>query len=326
MNTLEEKYLNGTISKEEIEILDKMIAKEPDDAVLERMYRRWLDEEIETSSVERHELTSVWTRVYHRIEKRRKTYPITKAWRWLQIASVILLPFLAFFSFYFYQQHSMTLKDSIVMTTSKGEKAHITLPDGSRIILNQNSTLVYQLQQFNGNQRMIDFDGEAYFDVAKEKDRPFLICSDRLKVQVLGTKFNLFSRKDEQKSFLELEEGSVSFTDTKSKQQVQLFPGQQGTLDKTTGNITVDRIEMSFQDIAAWRRNEIVFHRTPLHEVIKTLEDTYNVTVRIKGDINTSDLYTGTMSSSDMQVNLAIIERLYHIKTTVCGKEVIFEK
>ncbi len=326
MNNLEDKYLQGNISAKEVELLHKMVEGESDDVVADRMCERWLHAEVDTSEVEDKELDLIWTEVYHKTQTKDKSEIPGKVWKWIQIAAVILLPIMILCSIYFYQKHNLISSDDIVMATGNGERARITLPDGSCILLNQNSTLRYNPHAFNKSQRLIDFDGEGYFDISKDNQHPFFIHGDRLDVQVRGTKFNLFSRKEERNAFLALEEGSVALTTTKGEGQVSLIPDQKATLDKETGCFMIENIEGQFQDITAWRRQEMVFHNTSLREVIKTIEKTYGVNIEVKGDINLNDLYTGTMSASNINVNLEILERLYHIKATMYGKEIILGK
>lgn len=326
MSNLEDKYLQGNISAKEVELLHKMVEDESDDTVAERMYERWLHAEVDTSQVKDKELDSIWTEVYHKTQTKNRSEMPGKVWKWIQIAAVILLPVMMLCSVYFYRKYHLIVSEDIVMATGSGERAHITLPDGSCILLNQNSTLRYNPHTFNKSQRFVDFDGEGYFRIFKDRQHPFLIHGDRLDVQVRGTKFNFFSRKEERNASLALEEGSVALTTTKGERQVCLIPGQKATLDKETGSFIIENIKGQFQDITAWRRQEMVFHNTSLKEVVRTIEKNYGVNIEIEGDINLNDLYTGTMSSSDINVNLEILERLYHIKATMYGKKIVLGK
>lgn len=89
-----------------------------------------------------------------------------------------------------------------------------------------------------------------------------------------------------------------------------------------TGTISIENIDEQIDDASAWRRNELVFHHTPLKKVLQRLEQTYGVDFVLQKGINEYDLYTGTMSTNDMQINLKILENLYHLKATAQGNRI----
>lgn len=326
MKELEDRYLNGSLTSQELDDFLVQLNSESDDAVAKRMESRWKNDKIDTSHVDFSELHSIWNRISDQIQPSYKEAILYHSWKWLQLVAVMLLPILLIFSVYFYHQNRVLSSEVVTMSTGKGERATITLPDGTKVALNEISTLKYNSRTFNRAQRQINFDGEGYFEVAKDPEHPFQINADKLNVKVLGTKFNLCARDQDGTAILALSEGKVLFTSLPTGENVVLFPHQKAVLNKLTGSISVEQIQQGLKDMTAWRRKEIVFRNAPLSFVIAKLEETYGVKIIIKGNVSLNDLYTGTMSSADINVDLEILERLYHLKSEMYGNRVYIEK
>ncbi|MGL4227928.1 MAG: FecR family protein, partial [Tannerellaceae bacterium] len=109
-----------------------------------------------------------------------------------------------------------------------GMISKLTLPDGSKVTLNNNSTLSYPVK-FSGNERKIELDGEAFFEIEKDSLKPFLINTEGMDVRVLGTSFNLKAYEDDVETILSLKEGVVQAETTRSgeKENIKLEPGEQ---------------------------------------------------------------------------------------------------
>lgn len=126
----------------------------------------------------------------------------------------------------------------MIVCTARGERASVTLPDGTAVSLNSESRLAYFPKPIT-KERKISFDGEGYFQIDKNKEVPFIIDAQGLQVKVLGTTFNLLVRKDHKTAELALEEGSVWLGATQSHKNVILHPKQKAILDQSTGNIFI---------------------------------------------------------------------------------------
>ena len=153
---------------------------------------------------------------------------------------------------------------------------------------------------------------------------PFLIDAQGLQVKVLGTKFNLLVRKTDRTAELALEEGRVSLLSTHTNKQVILNKNQKAILDYATGNITVIYDE-HLKDISAWRRGDMVFRNTPLSQVIRTIEENYNVRIKIESEEYLNDPFTSTLPVSNLNEVLEVLERSYHLKAVINGKEIFLK-
>lgn len=322
MKEIEEKYLKDHISAHEVGILDQQVSRETDEEIAARMEKRWNEDSFDSYKLNDQQSDEMWEHISSRaLLTSERTLLAHQLRSWWVIAASVLLPIFMISSGYLFWKQQIFSEQAVVFATGPRERASVILPDGSKALLNENSLLTYSPSLFSSKKRTIDFDGEAYFEIAKDPNHPFEIQGDRNNVSVFGTKFNLLSRKKELEVILALEEGSVQLTATESSQQVNMHPKQRAILDKETGVIRLEEVE-DIDRVSAWKQNELIFHNTPLRDVLNQLENTYDVTITVQPGINTSDLYTGTMSTNDININLKILEDLYHLQAVMKGRNI----
>lgn len=241
-----------------------------------------------------------------------------------QKVAVVLLPVAIVALSLLYRENRALAADTIVVSTAGGEQASVTLPDGSRVAINQNSKLTYVPSRFRGSERRVDMDGEGFYCVARDESRPFFVDADGLAVRVLGTKFNLKARDSEPTAELVLAEGSVAFTALKTAQSETLHPGQKIVLDKRTGHMDVETLDTT-DDEVAWRRKELVFRNTPLSLVFAQLRKQFHTDIVIGKGVDQHSLFTGTLSAVNLNDNLEIIDLSCEVKSKIIGKTVYVE-
>lgn len=194
-----------------------------------------------------------------------------------------------------YDLTSQTTKKSITtnkLETPKGGKYQILLPDGSKVWLNSASTLTYPTS-FRGKERKVTLDGEAYFEVAKDKERVFKVISGTQTIDVIGTHFNIRSYKDEMESQTTLAEGKVKIS--KGDIQKILKPGQAAFTNKHSKTIHIGNTDLE-KDLA-WKNNEFIFNGDDLKSIMRELSRWYDVEVVYDGNFNQSR-YWGVVSRS----------------------------
>lgn len=162
-----------------------------------------------------------------------------------------------------------------------GKRFQLLLSDGTNVHLNAGTTLKYPVQFIEGQQRKVYLSGEAYFDVRRNEASPFIVNSDELNVEVLGTQFNVSSYPEDSSSEVVLVEGSVNlFTgdaSTTSTNQVLLEPGFVGALDKNSNNIVTREVVTSIY--TSWIHGELVFRNMTFSNILKKMERHYNVEI-----------------------------------------------
>lgn len=162
----------------------------------------------------------------------------------------------------------------LVMKTPKGGTYQITLPDGTKVWLNAESVLQYP-SRFEGVQRLVNLNGEAYFEVAKDIKRPFRVGTAGQVLEVLGTQFNITAYDNESAIKTTLIEGSVRITNLKADVDNTLRPGQQSII--TNGNTEIK--EVSTQQFSAWKEGFFSFEETPFPEVLEQLARWYDIEI-----------------------------------------------
>lgn len=168
-----------------------------------------------------------------------------------------------------------TLKNTII--TPKGRQYQIILPDGSRMWLNAATTLTYPIQ-FARDKRVVEISGEAYFEVQKAENWPFIVKTKTQQVEVLGTHFNVSAYDGDQKAKTTLVEGSVKVSliqhGTASK---VLKPGEQATTYVNDAHININTIDP--YEAVSWKENLFVFNDEEISEVMKKVSRWYDVEV-----------------------------------------------
>ncbi|HTI08615.1 MAG TPA: FecR domain-containing protein [Puia sp.] len=214
-----------------------------------------------------------------------------------------------------------------LLRTGYGEVKNILLPDSSVVVLNANSSLRIQQQWTDGDSRQVWLDGEAYFQVQKKSPtrQKFVVHTRDLDVEVLGTKFNVNTRR--QHSIVSLEEGKVRLSMHGTVQSViekkapmVLRPGQVVVVDEAR-QVKVNEEK----DVAAhsgWSRNEFHFDNTSLQEVARLIEDTYDYKMEAKDTSLYSRSISGDLRAASVQELVKVLEVTLKLNMRIQNKTI----
>lgn len=198
------------------------------------------------------------------------------------ILTSIAASLLALFTFgynFFINKSEETHIVWIEKSTPKGVRDSVLLADGSKIFLNGGSTLKYP-EQFAQNTREVSFDGEGYFEIAKNQEKPFLINTVQIEVKVLGTKFNLKAYTNDMSVETILEEGRVEVSHLASNQKREMKPNDCVVFNKQMNTFSTKQVDPLRSSM--WRTGKYSFHSTPFLEFVQTLERGFGVTFVIE--------------------------------------------
>ncbi|WP_316789963.1 FecR family protein [Pedobacter frigoris] len=168
--------------------------------------------------------------------------------------------------------------------TPLGGQYQVNLPDGTSVWLNAASSLRYPVN-FGGDERRVELTGEGYFEVAKNKDKPFRVQTRNQIVEVLGTHFNINSYDEEEYTKTSLLEGSVRVQSVINKRTVLLIPGQQSLLNDYTLNVK----EIDVNEVAAWKDGYFVFNNESAEAVMRKIARWYDLEVVYENNISNID-------------------------------------
>lgn len=178
------------------------------------------------------------------------------------------------------------------LTTAKGETYILTLPDQTKVWLNAASSLSYASSLVAHGERRVRLIGEAYFEVAKDKNHPFVVESGNQQVEVLGTHFNVNAYADEKAYRTTLLEGSVKVSE--DGQSKILAPGDQAV--SSGGDFKLNKVDTELA--VAWKNNNFIFDRLGIREIMRIIARWYDVEVIYEGEIP-SGTFWGSVSRFD---------------------------
>lgn len=191
---------------------------------------------------------------------------------------------------------------------------HFTLSDGTKVWMNAVSSLRYPVT-FALDSRTIYVTGEVYLEVAKDAHRPFSVVVDGMRVEVLGTCFNVHAYPHEQETKITLAEGKVAAH--VGEKSYALVPGKQLSLEKASGGVAIRSVDVD--DVLAWKRGVYVFKKCNLAEVVSTLQCWYDVEIVLKGEVAARTTYTGVVNKEEaLEV---FLERLEEVSAVKCSRK-----
>ena len=197
------------------------------------------------------------------------------------------------------------------LTTPKGGQYKVQLPDGSQVWLNAASSLKYPTS-FSGTERNVELNGEGYFEIAKDKTKPFKVkLGDGSEVKVLGTHFNIMAYENEKSRDVTLLEGSVQIT--KGNNEQSLIPGQQGRIISSK-IILINSADTG--QVTGWKNGQFIFHDADIQSIMRQVARWYDVD--IKYETTNTQHFNATISRKEPVLKLLhILEETgqIHFKT-----------
>lgn len=273
-----DNYFKGEHTEEEEKIVTDFFLDDSHGAALEKaLYKTFYN--IEHQDNEK-DLQHILNRIHYNINTEKgknRESPISKTVAIiLKVAAVVMLPLLAiYFSSRYYQKNDLGIVSTIYAPT--WSKIQFILPDSTTGWLNSGSTLEYK-GDFLGK-RKVNLTGEAYFNVYHDPLRPFEVTTPTITAKALGTKFNISSYCNENRSELMLEEGVVEYSNKHSKEQLLMEPTDLVVYDKSSNQTTIHKAEPI--NYTSWTKGKLVFRNDPIDVVAKRIARWYNVDVEI---------------------------------------------
>lgn len=189
------------------------------------------------------------------------------------------------------------------LTTPRGGFYQVRLPDGTEVWLNAASSLRFP-ETFSGTNREVAVTGEAYFEVATDKTRPFIVNARHTRVTVLGTSFNINAYEDEKTLTTTLLTGSVKYeADGQTK---LLRPGQQAIFDSSARALS--QREADIMSVTAWKNGRFEFENIELPEILRQISRWYNVDIRYNGHIGNARFGGGLSRQLSLEKVLHYLE------------------
>lgn len=264
------------------------------------------------------------------IREKEISHKIDLKWIYRMAAGFLIILTAGLAAYFGYSEEDQSMQSANAVTehrilTNYGELKTINLGDGSVINLNANSEMVYRIHPENPTDVTVELDGEAFFNVSEReshKQLPFRVETEDGIVRVLGTEFSVSTRDD--KTQVVLEEGSVEVTSyhesQQKKRQLILKPNHMAEFDKVSDTLIVQWVNTKVY--TSWKTDKLVFDHTPLPEVLKRIEYTFGVKVKIKDPALKQRTLSGTIDNSKIDVILSTLSQTLSTPVELDGKTV----
>ena len=258
------------------------------------------------------------TRKIRKANQTKRTFILQK------IAAALLLPVLIISAWSFYQNNALKKEMAAIQITQEiktqpGIRSSFLLPDGTKVWLNSASTVKFP-SIFAGNTRTVELKGEAYFEVAKNKAKPFIVKSGAFSVTALGTAFNVCAYNDDNEISTTLAEGKVKISIGQHPENTYLLkPDEQLNFEKSTQKITKNMVNV--YNVIAWRDGKLIFDETPFHEVVQKLGRWFNTDIKLADQSMDNYRYTATFTNENLAQVMELLSFSAPIEFTSTPRE-----
>ncbi len=235
-----------------------------------------------------------------------------------RVAAILIVPLLMVSIWLFMVKgpdHQDALAAIQEVSCPPGARTKFVLSDGTRVWLNAESTLKFPVS-FVADHRTLELTGEAYFEVAKDQDKPFTVMAHQSKVKVLGTAFNFRSYPEDNEIEVVLTKGQLLLESdySHSPQKTVLTHGNRAVVNKKEGKMTLTTEPL--EKYVAWHQGHLVLDECPMQEVAKKLERWYGIEVIVEDENLLSYRFTSTFEDEPIQQVLSLLELSSPIKIT----------
>ncbi len=313
-----ERLINNEITREEfdslLENIDNDELRTKYDLYLERQFMKELDAHF-TKPDNHQETTSKESTVFKKVERNKKSKNYTLAASLsiiLALTAFIIYSLVPFSSDMIYEaSHHEDLNPIVIKNTPNKRLFRTRLSDGSFVHLNAVSSISYP-KEFPDNSRAVEIQGEAYFDVKRDEERPFHVKVKNYTVEVLGTSFDIKAYEDEDHFSVTVESGTVKVDLHKvGEEAITLTQNQKLLFSSESNEISV--LEVNPANELSWRKGILKFDATPIIEVEHILERWYGVDIEIEDEA----IYEKSLSGVHQNENIkSVIESLTYATGT----------
>ncbi len=309
------KYLTNQISLEERHQLSKWLEENELNArILEKFELYW--------NITQHDFSEKRTEVLNHIQSElalrkldeNQIIPETKSrsWHYLRYAAVLTLAVLSGIILHFSTTRENLQEVASISSIEKvcvaGQKITTTLPDGTLVKLNSDSKLIYP-SEFTGDKREVVLFGEAFFDVIRNEDQPFIIKTSDMSIQVLGTSFCVKAFVDNTDQYVAVRTGKVNVISTSTQDTVQLIQNFMASLSQNHEFFIINGFDENI--VFGWMDQKLVFTDYTSQEVFTAIERWFGVEVINPKQIESSKTYTATFVNPTIEEVMGSVSHIY---------------
>lgn len=238
---------------------------------------------------------------------------------WLSYVAAILICVCMGIGSYLYVDRRIGTPHEYVVFADKGQRASLILPDGTKVWLNSHTKVKYG-NDYGIEERIVSLTGEAYFEVAKDKEHRFVVRTEQVDVEAVGTSFNVKAYQEDRKITTSLFSGKVKVM--ADSNCVFLSQGEQALFDKKSGLLSVSTSEnIRYADM--WRNNELAFKGETLHDIAVLLNRMYSVEILFESDYIQDYRFSGVIKNNSLDNIFELISLTAPIEYRSKGNTII---
>lgn len=322
------KYLSGVMSVEEKLAFEKLISSNPEYAKIVAEADKNLNLIHDVNEIQQQfNVDAAWLAVKSNLSDSKNentssaipVFSLQNAKKLIQIAALIIITIGLGFASYRIYNNTLAPYQSISSEFNESGKS-VTLADGSIVTLNGKSQLIYE-RSFTGNERRVKLSGEAFFKIAKNPTKPFIISVGNAEVKVLGTSFNV-NASNKQVEVL-VETGKVQFSLAKEPaKKIILKKGDFGVLQKNL----LKKTSQDDENYLSWKTQLMVFKAMSLHDVAKVINRTYQVTIEFSDPAIQNLPISTSFNHTPLNDVLENLCRPYNLTYEKNGSQILLKK
>lgn len=317
------RYLSGNLSPEEDRELRSWLEESPGNSRELEEYQKVWQQSFSPKAVQDFQSAEEWEKLKAAIDRENaasvKGRSISlKRPGWLSIAASIGVLMVSVVGIYLLL---FSGKEELILKESGSQEMSFLLPDGSEVWLNKHSTLSYH-KSF-AQERMVSLSGEAFFEIEKDPEKPFVIYADKAAIRVLGTSFNVKAFEHSPLTEVYVLTGKVSLSSVEQGEGVMLHPGEMGLLHTKEGGVSVAR--EANPNALAWKEKRLTFKKAPLKEVIKTLEDYFSVNISVANPELLKCRFSSSFANPELEEVLQVLRHALQLTIKRSGDPLLID-
>ena len=331
INDLLNKYAQNKISRRELDILNRLLknnmAEDEVKKILDKHWKALIDTKTNPDNVLQEDFFDKTLK-----KAKQKELVLLKKqlhWKYWSRTAIVFIGLTISGILYFTAETNTADKTNLITyNTGIGERKSILLPDGSKVVLNSVSEISYP-KVFNDTIREINLTGEAFFEVTRNKQQPFVITTRDLKTRVLGTSFNIKAYQNDKQIQVSVATGKVKIKSS-IKKNIYKYPakfiissGEQAVYSTENGNLIKQNVNTKL--LTAWRDGILIFEKTEVKEVIKTLARWYKVDIELVNSNIANCLIRSKFDNAELKDVLETLKFILNIEYEYSGNKVIFK-
>ncbi|MDR2809029.1 MAG: FecR domain-containing protein [Tannerellaceae bacterium] len=298
-----EKFLRKEANAEEINRLKELFNQAESKEALTALYAQKWEQASLALNAETDE--QMWNYLQKQIALDNYVpvkYPLWK--KGLRIAASLLIPLIFACIGYFYSENKFSSSSvPVVVHTGTGQKTDLRLPDGTQVWLNSASSLQYD-NTYNQKERIVYLQGEAYFEVSKNEKKRFIVKTDELSIEAVGTSFNVEAYPEDNYIAATLKEGCIRVSN--SYRSEWLLPNEKLTFLKNDRSFVKNTIPDAGQSIF-WLHNLFVFEQERMEDIAKILERMYGIQIHFASEDLKNIRFSGKIRNTSLDSMLQMI-------------------